>query len=228
MISLTSRSFNHPKPLRDHKSISSESHRGGWRFTVDCRGLNKVISNESWRIPNMRDMLMRIGHLRPKRFAVADLTSRFSQIPLHEDCRRCTAFWSFRGIYEWTRVPMGLLSSANYFQQACVFTFLVIYCIKYAKFISTTCLLRTLTTTTLLPTFVPFSRCHEENVTLNSKKLMIGKDKIPFVGHEIDSSRIKMSQKRIEGAIAFTTPRTLKELQSFLGFKDHALIDRPL
>ena len=34
---------------------------GGWRFTVDYRGLNKVISNEGWQIPNMRDMLMRIG-----------------------------------------------------------------------------------------------------------------------------------------------------------------------
>jgi len=50
---------------------------GGWRFTVDYRGLNKVISNEGWQIPNMRDMLMRIGHQRPKCFAVADLTSGF-------------------------------------------------------------------------------------------------------------------------------------------------------
>ena len=65
---------------------------------------------------------------------------------------------------------------------------------------------------------------------------MIGKDKVPFVEHEIDSSGINMSQKRIEGAIAFTTPRTLKELQSFLGLinyfkdhiRDHALIARPL
>ena len=40
-----------------------------------------------------------------------------------------------------------------------------------------------------------------------------------------------ISQKRIEGATAFTTPRTLKELKSFLGlinyFKDH-LCDHPV
>jgi len=28
---------------------------GGWRFTVDYRGLNKVISNEGWQIPNMHE-----------------------------------------------------------------------------------------------------------------------------------------------------------------------------
>ena len=31
--------------------------RSGWRFTIDYRGLNKVVSNEGWQIPNMRDML---------------------------------------------------------------------------------------------------------------------------------------------------------------------------
>ena len=81
-----------------------------------------------------------------------------------------------------------------------------------------------------------FQRCREKNVTLNSKKLMIGKEKVSFVGHEIDSCRINMSQKRIEGAITFTTLRTLKKLQSFLSLinnfkdylRDHSLIARPV
>ena len=81
-----------------------------------------------------------------------------------------------------------------------------------------------------------FQRCREKNVTLNAKKLTIGKDKVQFVGHEIDSCGINMSQKRIEGTIAFAEPSTLKELQSFLGLvnyfkdhlRDHSLIARPL
>ena len=46
------------------------------------------------------------------------LMSGFFQMPLHETCCKYTAFISFRGIYEWTRVPMGLLSSAYYFQKS--------------------------------------------------------------------------------------------------------------
>ena len=49
-----------------------------------------------WRL-NMRDVFMRIGHKRPTRFAVADLTSEVFQIPLHEACHRYTAFISFWG-----------------------------------------------------------------------------------------------------------------------------------
>ena len=57
-----------------------------WRFTVDYRGRNKVISDEKWEISNMREMLMRIGNKNPRCFTAADLTSRFFQMPLHEDC----------------------------------------------------------------------------------------------------------------------------------------------
>ena len=71
-----------------------------WRFTVDFRNLNKVISNEGWQIPNMKEMIERIGSLRPSRFSIADLTSGFFQMPLNETCLPFTAFITFRGIYE--------------------------------------------------------------------------------------------------------------------------------
>ena len=76
----------------------------GWRFTVDFRNLNKVIFNEGWQIPNMREMIERVGSLRPTHFAIADLTSRYFQMPLDIPYRQYTAFITFRGIYEWVRV----------------------------------------------------------------------------------------------------------------------------
>ena len=65
----------------------------------------------------MREMIERIGSLRPARFTIADLTSGFFQMSLDLPCRQYTAFITFRGIYEWTRVPMGLLPSANFFHK---------------------------------------------------------------------------------------------------------------
>ena len=50
----------------------------------DYRALNKVITNEGWQIPNMKDMLQRIGSLKPKVFGMADLTQGFYQTPLDE------------------------------------------------------------------------------------------------------------------------------------------------
>jgi hypothetical protein len=67
---------------------------GGWRFTIDYGTLNKVITNEGWQIPNMKDMLQRIGSLKPKVFGVADLTQGLYQMPLDERC--CLQQHSFR------------------------------------------------------------------------------------------------------------------------------------
>ena len=53
---------------------------------------------------------------KPKRFVVLDLTSGYHQLAIHEHCRKYTAFAAFNGIYEWTRVPMGLKGAGSYFQ----------------------------------------------------------------------------------------------------------------
>jgi len=75
-------------------------------------------------------MLQRIGSIKPRVFGV-DLTQGFYQIPFHRDCWAATAF---RGIYEWTRVPMGLFPSefVQMSTSAHIFNGL---CIEHAKYI---------------------------------------------------------------------------------------------
>jgi len=89
----------------------------GWRLTIDFRNLNLVVVNQGWQIPNIQQMINRIGDRRPQYFAVADLTSGYFQMPLTEESIPATAFITYRGLYEFVRVPMGLLHAANYFQR---------------------------------------------------------------------------------------------------------------
>jgi len=84
----------------------------------------------------MKEMIERIGSQRPARFAIAAFTSGFSQMSLAVN----TAFITFRGIYEWTRVPMVLLPSANCFQKAWAYTYSMASSITYVRCTSTTCL----------------------------------------------------------------------------------------
>ena len=37
----------------------------------------RVITNEGWKIPNMKDIMQRIGSLKPNVFGVGDLTQGF-------------------------------------------------------------------------------------------------------------------------------------------------------
>jgi hypothetical protein len=76
-----------------------------WRFCIDYRRLNRLITAMGWKVPNIRLMFQRIGEARPQYFAKFDLTSGYHQAPMHPNSIKHTAFFTFMGIYEWLRVP---------------------------------------------------------------------------------------------------------------------------
>ena len=88
----------------------------GWRFCVDFRNLNLASTGMGWPIPNVPQMLRRLGDHKPKIFGKLDLTSGYHQAPLSLSSRAYTAFTTFMGVYEWCRVPMGLKGAGSYFQ----------------------------------------------------------------------------------------------------------------
>ena len=75
---------------------------------VDCvgnQGLN--VTFLSWSIPNIAEMLRRIGSRKPKIFGIMDLTQGYQQAPLSGTTKAYTAFITFSGVYEFTRLPFG-------------------------------------------------------------------------------------------------------------------------
>jgi hypothetical protein len=88
-----------------------------WRFVCDFKKLNNASTPNSWPIPNVKDMLTRIGDHRPKFFAKFDLTSGYHQIAIHTDSAKYTAFMTDKGVFEWLRLPMGLKGAGSHFQQ---------------------------------------------------------------------------------------------------------------
>ena len=118
---------------------------------------------------------------RPARFAIADLTSLFFQMPSDDPCRQYTVFITFRGIYEWTRVSMGLLLSANFFQKSMGVHVLNGLTYNICEvFINDMLIFGSNDKTFLDNTRTVFQRCRERNVTLNAKKLIIGFDTTLF------------------------------------------------
>ena len=72
-----------------------------WRFCIDYRALNTASQGMGWPIPNIPEMLQRLGAKRPKYFAKIDLTNGYHQAPLSVDSRVHTAFTTHMGVYEW-------------------------------------------------------------------------------------------------------------------------------
>jgi putative transposase len=90
---------------------------GSYRFCVDYRSLNAVTKNLRWPIPNIENLLRRIGTKKAKYFATLDYTSGYHQAPLEEQSKIYTAFATIDGIYEFNRVPFGPKGAPAYFQK---------------------------------------------------------------------------------------------------------------
>ena len=60
-------------------------------------------------------------------------------------------------------------------------------------------------------------RCKEHNITLNRKKMMLGRSKVKFAGYIIGKNGIEVDPEKIEAVNRFPTPATRQDLKSFMG-----------
>ena len=75
---------------------------------------------EGLPIPNIQQIINRIGTLKPKVFGIIDFIAGYYQTNLHPDSQEYTAVITQYGLYEWTRVAMGLKGSGPFFQRTVV------------------------------------------------------------------------------------------------------------
>ena len=88
-----------------------------YSMCVDYRTLNNCTPDASWSIPNIAEMLGRIGSCKPKIFGIRDLTQGYYQASLSNTSKAYTAFITFSGVYEFTRLPYGPKRAPSYFQE---------------------------------------------------------------------------------------------------------------
>ena len=77
---------------------------GTFRMCVDYRALNDCTADASWPIPNIAEMLRRIGSQKPKIFGIKDLIQGYHQALLTLATRAYTAFITSSGVYQFIRL----------------------------------------------------------------------------------------------------------------------------
>ncbi|UYV66872.1 K02A2.6-like, partial [Cordylochernes scorpioides] len=192
---------------------------GSWRFCVDYRRLNKITKKDVYPLPRIDDTL---DCLRGARFySSMDLQSGYWQIDVEESDREKTAFITPDGLYEFKVMPFGLCNAPATFER------MIDNLLKGLKWAICLC---------YLDDIIVFSDGFEEHLRrlelvlnclkkaglcLNSKKCKFGAKTITVLGHEVSENGIRPDQEKIRAVRDFATPRSLKEVRSFLGLSSY-------
>jgi hypothetical protein len=88
---------------------------GDVRICLDPVDLNKEVKRQHYPVPTAQELFARIG--KAKYFSTLDATSGFLQIPLTEESSYLTTFATPFGRYRFLRLPFGISSAPEVYQQ---------------------------------------------------------------------------------------------------------------
>ncbi|XP_049306295.1 retrovirus-related Pol polyprotein from transposon 297 isoform X2 [Bactrocera dorsalis] len=205
-----------------------------WRLVIDYRKLNEVTIDDKFPIPNIDEILEKLG--RSQYFTTLDLAKGFHQIEIEEEDIHKTAFSVEGGHYEFLRMPFGLKTAPATFQRLMnnlLQDYINKICLVYLDdiIIFSTSLQEHMNSLRLI-----FARLQEANLKVQLDKSEFLKKETEFLGHIITTEGVKPNPKKIECVVNFPIPKTAKQIKQFLGLtgyyrkfiKDYSAIAKPM
>jgi hypothetical protein len=171
---------------------------GKWRFTLDFVQLNACTGAlEGWPIPNISDTLKSIGDAKPTVVGLIDFTAGYHQTPLDKDSRAFTAFICAFGLFQWTRVAMGLKGSGPYFQRSMASVVLagLVYIICEI-YIDDVLIHGRSEEDFLVNLRKVLDRLRTFKVAANPKKTKLGLSEVEYVGHVVSSEGTSFTDEK--------------------------------
>jgi len=215
--------------------VLTRKKNGSIRLCVDYRQLNKKIIKDRYPFPLVEDQLDLLQGA--KYFSTLDLKNGFFHVYMDEQSRKITAFIVPDGHYEFLRVPFGLCNSSAVFQ----------------RFINTVFrdLIQEKTVLTYMDDLIiPSTNCETEirklravlrtaseaGLEINWSKCQFLQQRVEFLGHVIEKGCVSPSERKTVAVRKFSEPKTVKQVQSFLGLSgyfrkfilQYSIIARPL
>ncbi|GBG88710.1 hypothetical protein CBR_g48239 [Chara braunii] len=192
---------------------------GELRMCIDYRGLNAITGKNAESLPRIDDLLDRVQGC--KYFSSMDLKFEYHQIEVHPDDQYKTIFRTRYGHYEFIVMPFGLTNAPSTFQHCmndlfrlCLDRFVVVYLNDILIFSKTLQEHQGHLRQVL-------EKLREANFKINAEKCEWAKTQVLYLGHVLDGNDIKPEDSKIATIRDWPTPRTLTELQSFLGLANY-------
>ena len=148
-------------------------------------------------------------------FAVFDTTKGFFHVPMNEKSKLLTAMLTPYGIYIYNVLAMGLADATDIFE-LCICQLL--QDLQGVLNIADDILMFGRTKEEFNSNVISFlDRCVKEDIHLNSDKVQINTDNVPFFGHVLTKDGIQPDMSKVVLILDWPIPENQKELQQFMG-----------
>ena len=189
---------------------------GKTRWCVDYRQLNKMTVADSYPLPNIQENLERLSG--GKIFSTLDASQAYHTIKVAEDSKKALAFITPFGLYTFNRMPFGCKNAASCysrFVQLCLDRLRSPYVMSYLDdiILHTDCLEKH------VEELDKVLEMHETaGIKLVPSKTHLFEEEVDYLGFRVGKDGIKMKQDYVQKILDWPSPKSVKELRSWLGF----------
>lgn len=205
-----------------------------WRLVVDFRKLNEKTIDDKYPIPNIADILDKLGNCQY--FSTLDLASGFYQVEMDPKDIPKTAFNVEHGHFEFLRMPMGLKNSPSTFQRVMDNVLRGLQNVICLVYLDDVIIFSTSLQEHMVNLEKVFERLRESNFKIQLDKTEFLKLETAYLGHVISREGIKPNPDKITAIQNYPLPKTPTEIKRFLGLigyyrkfiPDFARLTKPL
>lgn len=197
--------------------VKKKDENGRW--CIDCRNLNSVTVNDSFPLPIIEDCLDTLQGT--KFFSTLDMASGYYQVEIAEEDRKKTAFITRYGLFEHTRMGMGLCNAPATFQRAMQLVLRGLTWTQVLVYLDDVIVLGKDFADGLANVRTTLQRFREYSLKLKPKKCDLFRPETEFLGKVVSSSGIAIAPSRIEAVKAWPRPMNQNEVLAFLGFLNY-------
>ena len=192
---------------------------GSLRICVDYRQLNKKTVKDAFPLPRIDESLEALSG--SVYFSSLDLAHGYHQVVLDVDSRQKSAFRVPFGLFEYNRMPFGLVNAPSTFQRVmerCLgdmnLTELLIYLddiLLYSPSLDVH--LETLDKV--------LTRLGEFGLKIKGKKCSLFQSEVTYLGHVVSAEGISVDKDKVQKVLDWPVPINSDELRSFLGLASY-------
>ena len=205
-----------------------------YRMVIDYRKLNEKTIEDKFPIPNISDMLDKLG--KANYFTTLDLASGYHQIEMDKKDQDKTAFSTDDGHYEFKRMPFGLKNAPATFQRVMNHILRGLTAEVCLVYLDDIIIYSTSLQEHIEKLRKVFNRLRESNMKITLNKCEFLQKEVAYLGHLITPDGVKPNPQKIEAIKKYPIPRTQKEIKAFLGLlgyyrrfiKDFAKLTKPM